>query len=318
MRDHIARMRRTGSLCLPGVAVVRGLIGATQRGRFGPLVTPQTFELGRNGGELASGRRELEDGEALFRRYRGKLEPEDLAGLRILDLGCGYGGRTIYYATVCGAEHVHGIEVSEQMVERCKRLADDVRVGNVSFAVEFAEALASGSETFDAVISFDVLEHVGDPEAALSEIARVLRPGGRAWLVFPSYLGARSAHLDYVTRLPALHRIFDPTVLVSAVNDVLERDPERYGTPPQPPPHDSALGRTVLPTLNGLTLRDSRRLLAKAGLETELEVVTPLVEPESELPLGSATSRALSRWHARRTLPELLVSAVAVTVRKPA
>jgi len=50
---------------------------------------------------------------------------------------------------------------------------------------EDAERLSFGNDTVDLYISCDVLEHVNDPWAALRELGRVLRPGGRAILTFP-------------------------------------------------------------------------------------------------------------------------------------
>lgn len=50
---------------------------------------------------------------------------------------------------------------------------------------EDAEALSLGDATVDLVVSCDVLEHVNEPQLAIAEIARVLRPGGRALLTFP-------------------------------------------------------------------------------------------------------------------------------------
>jgi hypothetical protein len=50
---------------------------------------------------------------------------------------------------------------------------------------EDAEALSFPDATFDLVVSCDVLEHLNDPRAAMTEITRVLRPGGGAILTFP-------------------------------------------------------------------------------------------------------------------------------------
>jgi len=117
---------------------------------------------------------------------------------------------------------------------------------------------------------------------ALREIARVLRPGGHAYLVFPTYLGARSSHLDYVTRLPALHRVFGPDRTVEAVNSVLSAGPTRYAIKRQPEPTVSTLGYRILPGLNGLTLDDARVAIAEAGLE--LERLTPFVRESDPIP----------------------------------
>jgi SAM-dependent methyltransferase len=285
------------------------LIRATQDTRFGALVTPQTFELEDNASNLASGRRELADGSAFFQKFDGTLTASDFHGLELLDLGCGYGGRTVYYATECGATRVTGLEIRSEMVERCEVLAQTMGIANVDFVLGEAEALPFPDASFDGVIAYDVLEHVRDPEAAFAEVARVLRPRGHAWLVFPTYLGARASHLDYLTRLPALHRLFDLDLLIRVVNRFLTDS--RYGTPPQPPPSMGPLGLRTLPTLNGMTLTHSRRLAASAGLFVRVERVVPIVEPNSRVPFGRFLYKSLSNWHRRRELPELLIGSIA-------
>lgn len=313
------RRRQAASVCIRNRVVLRALIAASQRSaRFGPLMTPETFELTRDAGaRLLSGEREYEDGEAFFWLFGGRLPHEALRSARVLDLGCGYGGRTVYYAQACGAAAVEGLEISARMVERCRAFARAKGAGNVSFSVGLAEALPYETGSFDAVVSYDVLEHVEDPVRAIAEMARVLRPGGKAWLAFPSYRGALASHLDYLTRIPALHRLFDPGVLVDVVNEFLRREPDRLGVGPQPPPHVSPLGHLVLPTLNGLTLAEARELIRRAGFLVEAEVVRPLLSARSPLPLGPTLSRALSAWHRAKGLPELLVGTLAVALSRP-
>jgi ubiquinone/menaquinone biosynthesis C-methylase UbiE len=292
------------------------MIRASQHTRLGPSITPQTFELLGNDENLASGRTEYEDGPAFFRHFDGSLSADDLANLRILDLGCGYGGRTVYYAKDCRADHVVGVEIIAEVVRRCRRLAEALECTNASFEVAFAEELPFADESFDAVTSYDVLEHVVDPFRALAEVARVLRPGGRGWLVFPTYLGARSSHLDYLTRVPALHRIFDPKVIVSVVNEFLREDPSRFGTRLQPQPSVSSLGRMTLPTLNGLTLSDARQAVQESGLSLTHVALTPIIH--DRLPLAGArpVAAVLRLWAQRQRFPELLIGNIAFTVAK--
>ena len=300
---------------------MRAIINASAGTPLGPVSSPQLSELRSSDADLSSGEAEYADHARFFRHFRGRLKPEELAGQRLLDVGCGYGGRTVYY-NECGAT-VHGIEIYEETVRRCQALA--ARKGSdATFSVAFAEELPFDDDAFDTVLSYDVLEHVDDPARSIAEMTRVLRPCGTFLAVFPTYKGARSSHLDYVTRVPALHRVFDPDVTVEVVNEFLA-DPG-YGPDLQPAPRVSPLGVRTLPRLNGMTLRDARRLLS--GVRVDDEVITPIVDPQLDL----ATIRAeLGGWlipaavvkgiaHALDALPakpDLLIQNIAVRATKP-
>lgn len=300
------------SLGLGSHRLLRWLIRFSQGTRFGPAMTPQTFELTEGSGDgLSSGQAEFDGGSRFFAHFRGGMSSEDLAGCELLDLGCGYGGRTVYYVSECAAARATGLEISSKMVDRCEAFAAARGCDRATFMLGFAEKLRFDDRSFDAVVSYDVLEHVQDPRAAFREIRRVLRPGGRAWLVFPTYLGARASHLDYVTRLPALHRLFDPKVIVDVVNEFLREAPELYGTAPQPEPSVSVFGRVVLPTLNGMTLDEARASIAGARLRVELEEITAIVEPDMTIPGAQPLARSMAAWQRRFGLPELLVGSIA-------
>jgi hypothetical protein len=162
-------------------------------------------------------------------------------------------------------------------------------------------------------------------------MARVLRPGGRARNVFPTYRGGRSSHLGYLTELPALHRIFHPDTLIRVVNEFLERDGERLGTRIHPTPSWSALGWYTLPAMNGLTLREARRIFASTqGLVFDQVILTPLIDPqvsyaEIRAALGSsrilggislAVARLLGNVQRVVPLPEFLIQNIAVCSTK--
>ena len=178
-----------------------------------------------------------------------------LRGQRVLDFGCGYGGRTVGYATRYGAATVIGVEPFEHMVAKGRAFATERGASNCRFLVNTEHTLPLPDDSIDVAISYDVFEHVSDPGAMLSELRRVLVPGGKLYAAFTPYFGAFSHHLNYITRLPGLQWIFDPRTLVNAVNKELENGgAARFGTNPQPAPRLSPNGRRrALPSVNGLT-----------------------------------------------------------------
>ena len=104
----------------------------------------------------------------------------DVAGLRILDLGCGGGQNCIALARQ-GA-HATGIDLSEMQIAHARRLAaaEGVHVDLVLGSLEELGAFDTGAT--DIVFSSYTFPYVADMARCLEECARVLRPGGR--LVF--------------------------------------------------------------------------------------------------------------------------------------
>ena len=104
------------------------------------------------------------------------LRPRE--GEAMLDAGCGPGFHLQELAAAVGPSgQVAGIDSSEQMIELARRRCAGISDVELHAASVTSMPFAEGS--FDAAISVQVLEFVADVDAALTELHRVLRPGGR-------------------------------------------------------------------------------------------------------------------------------------------
>lgn len=105
-----------------------------------------------------------------------RLSPGD----RVLDLGCGGGIDLILAGRRVGPEgRVTGIDLTDEMVELARRNVAEAGLDNVEVVRGTIEDLPLPSESVDLVISNCVINLSVDKERALTEAARVLRPGGR-------------------------------------------------------------------------------------------------------------------------------------------
>lgn len=101
-----------------------------------------------------------------------------------LDVGSGPGNVTASLARAAGPDGLAlGIDISEPMLQRAVRNEAGPQVG---FIRADAQRLPLRDDTVDAVVSTAVLQLVPNPTAALAEMARVLRPGGRLAVMVPT------------------------------------------------------------------------------------------------------------------------------------
>jgi ubiquinone/menaquinone biosynthesis C-methylase UbiE len=101
----------------------------------------------------------------------------DIRGKLLLDLGCGAGENSVYFAKQ-GARCV-ATDYSPGMVEVALQLAAANGV-EIEGRTANAMALDFPDNTFDLVYASNLLHHIPDPKIALKEMHRVLKPGGKA------------------------------------------------------------------------------------------------------------------------------------------
>ncbi len=110
------------------------------------------------------------------------------AGASVLELGCGKAEKTRLLAETSGLKAIWALEVDEIQHQRNLQLVD---LPKVTFLQGGAEAIPAADESFDLVLMFKSLHHVPMQfmGQALGEIARVLKPGGLAWISEPVFAG---------------------------------------------------------------------------------------------------------------------------------
>ena len=106
------------------------------------------------------------------------LLPHLSSGVTVLDIGCGPGTITGDFASLVTPARVTALEVTEDALNLARAEITRRGLTNVDFAVGDVHRLDFPDDTFDVVHAHQVLQHVGDPVAALREMRRVARPGG--------------------------------------------------------------------------------------------------------------------------------------------
>jgi ubiquinone/menaquinone biosynthesis C-methylase UbiE len=95
-----------------------------------------------------------------------------------LEVGCGRGVGAELILDVFGAERVHAFDLDPRMVAAARRRLR-ARGDRVRLWVGDMTVVAAPAGSYDAVFDFGAIHHVPDWRAALAEVARVLKPGGR-------------------------------------------------------------------------------------------------------------------------------------------
>lgn len=246
----------------------------------------------------------------------------ELAGKRVLDLGCGEGPVTCALAAggaaeVVGTEYIEyqkshaGDEPPDASIRRRFRAMAEAGAafhGQPDLAarvrLEFDDIGASALEpgSFDLVVSWNVLEHLPDPEAAMAGIARLLAPGGLAFHEYNPFFCATGGHSLSTLDIPWGHVVLDAADLRAYLERFRPEEVEKGA-------------RFHGEHLNRMTLADLRAAGEAAGLV--LGDLVPFLEDGDLAQVDAALLDAVHALYPGATVVDLAARRVWVVHRRP-
>ena len=144
----------------------------------------------------------------------------------VLDIGCGAGGKTVFYASK-GVKKITGIEILGKYREEAENLAKEYRLQDkFEFVQGDAANMPFENEIFDTIIMNDAMEHVDKPEMVLRECYRILKKDGKLYLNFPPYNHPYGAHLSDAIGIPWVHVFFSEKTLTKCYKELVKELPD--------------------------------------------------------------------------------------------
>ncbi len=152
------------------------------------------------------------------------LLPRLKPGMRLLDAGCGPGTVTTGLARAVSPAEVIGLDAASGVLEHARAHAAQESVDNVHFVSGDVYALNVADAEFDVVYANQLLQHLADPVRALTEMRRVLKPGG--------LLAVRDADYATMSPYPKFPEFLDWNLLYHEVAYRNEAEPDAGRTLP--------------------------------------------------------------------------------------
>ncbi len=231
---------------------------------------------------------QYEKGEETLRFYLNKVTKEEMFKDKvILDIGCGAGGKTMYYASQ-DAKMVYGVDVVEYYEEEANTLAKEKGLEDkFKFLLGDAAKLPFEDGFFDTIIMNDAMEHVDEPLEVLNECYRVLKPCGRLYVNFPPYYHPFGAHLSDAIGFPWVHLFFSEKTLINVYKDLVKDLPDGNTRVNFRISKDKE-GNEYFSYINGMTVKWFNQLLPETDYKVSYYKEVPLrgfLKPLAKTPI---------------------------------
>lgn len=110
--------------------------------------------------------------------HAAHLLPHLQPGQRVLDFGCGPGTISVGLAKAIEPGELHGVDLKQEQINLARSVADAGGHSNATFHVGDVTDLPFDDDYFDIAHGHSILTYVPDTQAVLTEVKRVLKPGG--------------------------------------------------------------------------------------------------------------------------------------------
>lgn len=231
---------------------------------------------------------QFEKGGDTIQHFMSKYsEAEMFKGKKVLDMGCGAAGKSLYYVK-CGADHVTGVDIVTHYKEESEVMAKKLGYADkFTFICASAYELPFPDNSFDTIIMNDFMEHVDDPEKALLESIRLIKPGGRVYINFPPYYHPFGYHMSDAINMPWCHVFFREKSLIRAYKDLIKGLPDEESRLNFRFSKDEKGGDRYT-YINQMTIKRFKKIIKKHGITPDYYNEVPLrgfLKPLAKFPL---------------------------------
>jgi 2-polyprenyl-3-methyl-5-hydroxy-6-metoxy-1,4-benzoquinol methylase len=163
--------------------------------------------------------------EGSYQRKLSETQKYFAPDMRILEFGCGTGATAVHHAP--HVLHIDAIDISENMLEIGRGRARESNIKNITFTRGTLTEYSAETASLDAVLGLNVIHLLPDRKVVLTEVARILKPGG----IFVSSTGCLgNSYLRFIKLIVPLGKFLGlmPDVFVLTESE-LARDVENAG-----------------------------------------------------------------------------------------
>lgn len=122
-----------------------------------------------------------------------------IEGKRCIDIGPGT-GRWLQFFRIHNPAELSAIDISEESLKRCERICNQVQLADFEF-----DHFQFNDETFEIVVSFEVIEHLRNPDNYLTEVHRIMKKGGLFLMSCPNIT-------SLISRIRVLFGLLPPAI----------------------------------------------------------------------------------------------------------